>query len=296
MTVPSSPRIRRYLTVVLRWLFVAVSTFILVLWGGLYVTDHLLTKVYTAKAEIQLAPRFCSPTPRVFNPTTNAPFQGEVETIQSSDFLLPIIHELSLDKAWAQRIYKSKEDQLTDQEALDYMQKILKLEFLRGANIINITASSDLPHEAADIANAVADRYKTMREVEEFQRSNEGIDALKDQIAQQEKSVADKKAALGKIAQSQSTAYLNAQRDLDQQQCLLDVMNTRLRQDDSDPPLQQSPVQIICRAVTPEYPTRPNRTFCLVVTTVVAGLLSVMAGSFVELIFLFQRAGEGQEI
>jgi uncharacterized protein involved in exopolysaccharide biosynthesis len=295
MTVPTTSRFWRYLTVILRWLFVAVSVFLLVRLAGLSIADHLLPKVYTAKAEMLLQPKSGIPLLKPTSPTPT-PFQPEFEAIESSDFLLPLIHDLGLDKAWDARIFQSKDDQLIDSESLDYMHKILKLEVKPGTDRVEITASSDLPQEAADIANAVADRYKTLRDIEEFERSNQGNDALKAQITQLEKVVDDKKAALEKMPQDQSSAYLAAQHDLDQQQSLLDAMNIRLRQDNTDFALQESPVRIICHAQPPEYPTKPNRTVCLVVTTVIAGLLSIMAASFVELISLFLRAADGQDV
>jgi uncharacterized protein involved in exopolysaccharide biosynthesis len=251
--------------------------------------------VFTAKAEMLLQPKSGIPLLKPTSPTPT-PFQPEFEAIESSDFLLPLIHDLGLDKAWDARIFQSKDDQLIDSESLDYMHKVLKLEVKPGTDRVEITASSDLPQEAADIANAVADRYKTLRELEDFERNNQGNDALKAQIDRQQKVVDDKKAALEKMPQDQSSAYLAAKRDLDQQQSLLDALNVHLKQDNSNFALEESPVRIICRAKPPEYPTKPNRTVCLVVTTVIAGLLSVMAASFVELISLFLRAGEGQDV
>jgi capsular exopolysaccharide synthesis family protein len=66
---------------------------------------------------------------------------------------------------------------------------------------MNITFSSEVPMECADVANAVADRYKTMRDVEEDQKVNRGTDSLRDQIRQQQKVVDDKKAEVEKMRQ-----------------------------------------------------------------------------------------------
>jgi capsular polysaccharide biosynthesis protein len=86
--------------------------------------------------------------------------------MQSPDVLLPIITDLDLDKAWAKKINAADSDELPDVDALTHMSKILKLKVVPGTNIIKITVSSDVPQEAADIANAIADRYKTMRDSE----------------------------------------------------------------------------------------------------------------------------------
>jgi uncharacterized protein involved in exopolysaccharide biosynthesis len=172
------------------------------------------------------------------------------------------------------------------------MNKILKLDFSRGSNIINITVSSDVPEETAAIANAIADKYKTLRDVEEDQRNKRGQDALRDQIAQQQKVVDDAKAALGKISDHQSPGYQAAKLELGRQQSLLDAMNVRLQQIITDDPLIQSPVRIVSRAEVPTVPTKPDRHFAFLVMIVVGGVLSVMAASFVEIILLFLRAGE----
>jgi len=87
-------------------------------------------------------------------------------------------------------------------------------------------------------------------------------------------------------------AFRDAQRDLDQQQSLLDALNARLQGDIADRPLMESPVRIIFRAEAPTEPSKPNKSFDFIVTILVAGFLSVAAASFVEIILLFLRASE----
>ncbi len=64
----------------------------------------------------------------------------------------------------------------------------------------------------------------------------------------------------------------------------------RLHQD--SPATELLPLRIVSRAEAPAEPTRPNRGFDFIVTLVVAAFLSVMMASFVEIVFLFLRAGE----
>jgi capsular polysaccharide biosynthesis protein len=221
MTVPTATRFSRYLTVIFRWLLIAFVVFALANLIGLYITDHILPKVYTATAQIQI----------VANPqSSDAPFQAELETMESPDFLRPVINDLDLDGAWAKRVYKSQQELLPAAEALAYLHHILKIDVVRGTNIITITAASDEPKEAADIANAIADRYQAAR-------------------------------------------------------------GNEVRQRNSLEPTE-SPVRIVSHAEPPTVPSKPNKAFNLIVTNVVAGFLSIMAASFVEMIFLFLRAGE----
>ena len=293
MSSPPPSRLQRYLTVILRWLLITFVVFVLTILTGNYITDNLLPKVYTATAQIQVLPHSHAGS---FDQIS---FQKELETMQSPEFLLPVIYDLGLDKAWAKRIDKSgldalpPQDALLPQDALAYMNKTLKLDVVRGTNIINITVSSDVPIEAARIANAIADRYKTLLDAEEFENEHQhDNDSLRDQIARQQKVVDEKKTALGKMQKDQSPTYHDAQRDLDQQQSILDALNVRLKQNEADRQLEESPVRIISRAEIPTIPSKPDKTVAFIVTALVAGFLSVAAASFVEIIFLFSRASE----
>jgi capsular polysaccharide biosynthesis protein len=170
MSVPTLNRVSRYLTVIIRWLTITVIVFVLTILGGAYITDHFLHKIYTARAQIEVKTEAGS------KPDASD-FQSEFEVMESPDFLLPVIYDLGLDKEWAGRDNKPASDvlphpdALLPEDALAYMHKIVKLDLLRGTNIITITVSSDVPKEAADIANAVADRYKILRDAGKLQKS-----------------------------------------------------------------------------------------------------------------------------
>jgi len=165
MNVPTASRLNRYFTVILRWVLITAIVFVLTIFSGIYITNNVLRKVYTASAEIQIRAGSDIPLTAPLSPTPS-PFQAEFEIMQSPDFLLPIITDLGLDKAWAKKINAADSDQLPDVDALTHMSKILKLNVVPGTNIIKITASSDEPTEAARIANDIADRYKTLRDGE----------------------------------------------------------------------------------------------------------------------------------
>jgi succinoglycan biosynthesis transport protein ExoP len=204
---------REYFKIIRNRLWVIFTIFTLTVISGYYVTNEVLPKVYTASAQLQIRPRGVVSVPSLSSSKTEAgfdpiAFQAEFEIMKSSDVLLPIITDLQLDKIWAKRVYKSGLEALPPQDALAYMNNILKLDFMRGTNIINITVSSEVPKECADVANAVADRYKTMRDVEEDQRNSRGTDSLRDQIAQQQKVVDDRKAAVEKMRQDLGAQHI----------------------------------------------------------------------------------------
>jgi capsular exopolysaccharide synthesis family protein len=73
--------------------------------------------------------------------------------------------------------------------------------------------------------------------------------------------------------------FTDAQRELAQQQSLLDALNVRLKQVIADSQLQESPVRIISRAQPPEVPSSPKKTlnYCI---SAVAGLFVGVAVAF----------------
>jgi succinoglycan biosynthesis transport protein ExoP len=191
-----------YFKIIRNRLWVIFTIFCLTVLSGFYVTEEVLPKQYTATAEIQLNPEALAiigigpdgSTHGSFDPTF---FQSELQIMQTSDVLLPIITDLGLDKTWAKRMKAG--DALPPQDAVAYMNRILHLDFSHGTNIINISVQSEVPAECATIANAVADRYKTMRDVQVDQKVNKGIDALRDQVAQQQQVVDKRKADVEKM-------------------------------------------------------------------------------------------------
>jgi uncharacterized protein involved in exopolysaccharide biosynthesis len=108
----------------------------------------------------------------------------------------------------------------------------LKLDLISGANRIRISYSSNVPIETAEIVNSIADRYKTMRDVEEDQRNNRGEEALRSQIAEQEKVVSDAREVVDRAmfdlngphtdVEKMKQDLLAAQEDRDARQVLLD--------------------------------------------------------------------------
>jgi len=203
---------REYLKVIRNRLWVIITIFLLTVLSGAYVTEYVLVKVYTASALVQInranstdiQPFVSGTGPNMpFDPSS---FQADFEIMQSSGVLLPIIKDLKLNEVWAKRVYKSNLDALPDLEALNYMSSQLHLDTKRGTNIIVITASSDVPQEAADIANALADKYKAIKDVAQDQQNNSGTESLRDQIAQQQKVVDDKKDEVEKLRQQANAA------------------------------------------------------------------------------------------
>jgi capsular exopolysaccharide synthesis family protein len=193
-----------YFKIIRNRLWVIFTIFALTVLSGYYVTNYVLQKQYSATSEIQIRAREMTPVPGLLNTSTDKElsaqqFQNEFEIMSSPDVLSPIITDLQLDKTWAKRLYKMGLEALPMQDALAHMNGILHLDYKRGTSIVTITVTSEVPKECADIANAVADRYKTMRDMAEEQLAQEGVGVLEDQIAQQEKVVELQRAKVEKM-------------------------------------------------------------------------------------------------
>ena len=197
-----------YFKIIRNRLWVIFTIFTLTVLSGWYVTNEVLPKVYTASSQIQIRAREIVDVNGIGGgdgatdrPLDAMQFQAEFQIMQSPDVLLPIITDLQLDKTWAKRVFNMGTDALPPQDALAFMVNKLNLNAGKGTSIINITFASEVAKEAADVANAVADRYKTMRDVEEDQRTNRGLDSLRSQITDQQKIVDATKDQVEKMRQ-----------------------------------------------------------------------------------------------
>ena len=189
-----------YFKIIRNRLWVIFTIFTLTVISGYYVTNEVLPKIYSATAQIQILPRGITYTSGILNSRPDAPFDpvnftAEYNIMQSPAVLLPVIKNLQLDKIWAKREFKSTLEALPDEDSLKFMSDILKLDFARNTNLVNITVSTQVPKESADIANAIAIQYKQMRDSEEESRNTNGDEGLRDQITQQQAAV-DKQRAL----------------------------------------------------------------------------------------------------
>lgn len=162
MTEHTKNRAIRYATVLTRWCAVATLVFVATMTAGVYVTNHFLAKIYSATASVQL--HATGETARVYSgwgissPQSRA-IEAELESIESPEILRAVISDLSLDKTWAERIF-NRSDPLSTEEAQHYLESHLRLNFRHDSNVVEITALSDDPKEAAQIANEVVEMYK----------------------------------------------------------------------------------------------------------------------------------------
>ncbi len=162
MTEHFKIRSKRYATVVSRWLLIAALVFAAIMTSGVYITDHVLTRVYSATAALQVqtpAENAVAYSGWAFPTPQSRTVQAELESVESPEILQAAVSGLSLDKAWATRVF-DRSDPLTSDEALHYLKSHLRPKFKHNTNVIEVTALSDDPKEASEIANEIAALYQ----------------------------------------------------------------------------------------------------------------------------------------
>jgi len=128
------------------------------------IITSLMSDVFTATARVKVerlvAPAATSPTPaQVYDPYM---LQTEFHVIQSELVLNRVIETLNLEARWGRR-YAAGE-KLTVARTLELLKERLLLRPVRNTTLIDISVYDELPSEAAELANAVADSYVELRQ------------------------------------------------------------------------------------------------------------------------------------
>ncbi|HEX5218667.1 MAG TPA: protein kinase, partial [Verrucomicrobiae bacterium] len=127
------------------------------------VVTSLMSDVFTATARVKVdrlvTPDATSIAPaQVYDPYF---IQTEFHVIQSESVLARVIENLNLNVRWGERYAKG--EKLTNARTLELLKQRLLLRPVRSTTLIDISAFDELPSEAAELANAVADSYAEFR-------------------------------------------------------------------------------------------------------------------------------------
>lgn len=120
----------------------------------------------------------------------------QFERLQSSDVLYPVIDEMKLDKIWSARMGGKP---LTRQLAKSLLRRSIRLNQVRNTSIIEVEVYSKDKQEAADIANYIANTYKTNRDAQRIEMANRGIEKLREKFFEQSNIVAQAHAEVRKV-------------------------------------------------------------------------------------------------
>src|SRR5208283_3669855 len=109
--------------------------------------------------------------------------QTEFELIQSEVILGKVIDDLDLNKEWGKKYANG--ERLKTTETIVLLKGRMDLRPVRNTSLIEIRVFSEKADEAAKIANAVADAYKTHRLAQRMSLSKGGIKALEERFVEQ---------------------------------------------------------------------------------------------------------------
>jgi capsular polysaccharide biosynthesis protein len=158
MSLPPASRLGRYFSVISRWFATTFVVFIITLWAGKYLFDHVIPKTYVATAKLRFQ------LPQNSGKRSDGLIKAEEEKIVASDTLLPVVYDLELEKNWAPLLSSTGEEVVSGDDVVPYLKRRLRLTAAAGSDTVEINAYSPYPKEAADIANAIATHFKSARE------------------------------------------------------------------------------------------------------------------------------------
>ena len=118
----------------------------------------------------------------------------QFQIINRKGVLYPVIDELDLQKKWA-----AKGEPLPKELTYFRLRGMLSLEEVRNTNLIQITAFSTDPGEAALVANTVAEVYMNQRISERQSLVANGLQQLEDEVRKKEKDVNDAYAEASRL-------------------------------------------------------------------------------------------------
>ena len=234
------------------------------------VVAYTLPREYVGSVRLQLQPisanyqEFRRNTTReMVTPTF---IETQFQIISSKEVIYPVIEEFQLVRRW--------EDAQVPADAYELIQGKLELKEVRGTDLIDIEVYHTDPHEAAELANAIARSFQKMRGETESNRRQNALDMLNAQETLQEQKVEDAGQRMselldgfqGKRPIEEASAlerknyahYMEAKRAYETQNLTLSDMREALVKEKADLSVPKNPIVIHEIAEPSEAPARPN--------------------------------------
>jgi polysaccharide biosynthesis transport protein len=157
------------------------------------VVTFLMKPAYSSTAEIEIEQDYVSDVQTAPSPTSVAPYdpyfmETELKAIQGQAVLSRVIDQLNLAAYWGKK-FNPDGQPLKPNDALDYLKSEISLDADRNTKIIDISVYNEDKDLAAQIANTMADVYKSYRLEQHQQRSAGGIAVLDKQYEDEESSI-----------------------------------------------------------------------------------------------------------
>ena len=168
---------------------VILAVFLLVVLTTTAVT-YILPKSYMSSVRIKVQKDIADVDTMAGNKSISTfdPFfiQTEFEVIQSASVLDQVIldKDLNLNRRWAIR-YGVEGQPLKTPQTRSLLKRKIDVRQFRNTSMIEIRAYSEEKEEAAEIANKIADVYKSTRIKQELERASQGIEKLEEELTHQ---------------------------------------------------------------------------------------------------------------
>jgi capsular exopolysaccharide synthesis family protein len=118
----------------------------------------------------------------------------QFEIIQRKEILYPVIEGLGLEQKW-----KKLHGIGSKEQAFFRLQRMIDVREIRNTELIQITVYSTDRQEAADIANRIAEEYRTRRVGEQQRVINQSLEQLQEEVAKQSRKVDEFRAEAQRI-------------------------------------------------------------------------------------------------
>ena len=127
--------------------------------------------------------------------------------MKSRPVLTEVIRNLNLQKIWGMELNEDKSP-VTPELALQILSRSLRVEQDRDTTLMNVSATSEDPKRAAEIANEVANVYRDRRLFAKRREIQHAIDAMSNEVRKQQERVEEAEAELERIRQERGIALI----------------------------------------------------------------------------------------
>ena len=127
--------------------------------------------------------------------------------MKSRPVLTEVIRNLNLQKIWGMELNEDKSP-VTPELALQILSRSLRVEQDRDTTLMNVSATSEDPKRAAEIANEVANVYRDRRLFAKRREIQHAIDAMSNEVRKQQERVEEAESELERIRQERGIALI----------------------------------------------------------------------------------------
>ncbi len=198
-----------YWNVIRSRLWLILLTFLLVL-IAVVVATYLIPKKYTSKVVVEV--KETVPSVGLFGnrdmsmDRVSGPFAAtQYEIIQQKEVLKPVIERFDLTNTWS-----GDGAPLTFDQAIGKLKSMLKVNSVRGTNLIEITITSQDREEAAQLVNAVAAAYEDRRLQYYTQIKSAALRQLQQELALQQEKVNEARKKMNKLQEELGVVDLSS--------------------------------------------------------------------------------------